>query len=1802
MSHARAGAVGGSSTVLGGAHAADSGSKDAETWLHLDQDELGCRLLRLAMKVMLTENLEVNQPLMDAGMDSIESVDFRNQLERRLPGIKLPGALILEYPTIRDLREFILRAISAYHAQKGAMDASATTPLLDAVLQAPDGTVTLPRDFPAPARHRRHSSAVLLTGATGFLGVNLLCELLASAAGACSDEADGAGAVAGAGGSEAAPGAAAAAAGAVRRGGSLVARVYVLIRAATVEVGWKRLLEAFKSHCLELQPRDLARLEVLPTEDLSLPMLGLSAEDYNRLVCAGLSTIIHNAAAVNWFKRYEQLRSTNVETTLVLLRLAAELGAKFGYVSSISTLPLAQPELALNEACENSWRCNTVLKMSGYSQTKWMSEQLCFAAARHGVPVSVFRMPFIVGHTRSGCMNLQDTPARMIAAIVELQEAPVTVQLDCIAVDVVARVTVRVSLRPETCGVSAATGELVDGDAGQCVVHIAARFGKMGIEKVFEQLRRSGFSGIKWVSRNDWVHRAMERQTAAAPIQVFDRLFNRPALVNTMRAEVLRELDVPEEDIQEVSQRHLEAMIRYLRSRKALPAAAEEAPNLPGVRGSPVARAGKQRTESADSADARAPLDPEACRRQCNEDMPGYHAAVAAQNLHWFHSDAEAWLTWRPATKVKDGSRPATTGAGAFAPGQGTWRGFNALPAVAPGTPQDVAEAATARAAKPTSLPAEEAWQPWTCVFDDSAEPFYKWFVGGRTNACLNEVDRHLAKGHGDEVAHIVDLVRTTASSGPSEQQITRRRLLEETAITAKVLQLPPLSLSLGDRVLLVLPTNVEQLVWTEACKRLGVIYSSCAPGMVASVLAERIAELQPKVVITMQNVWSWRWVSSVASALNDFVRTSWFLQAVQVAIGNFGAPRMRSSLLERTMRGGADTRAFSAALAEAHVVLQDIFGASRCVNLSTALAQLIREVTTRVRGHPAEHLSDDIRERLAALEDSVHAFCAERAAGCTVNVLLVDEEAPGDVGRSAGERAGGGTELERLRFGQAACFSSAALRAAAEESIISARAASSKAGGVGGGRGLHGAGEEAADDVEILARSWREATEAVPVDANFPLFVCYTSGSTARPSGIVHCHGYVAGIAETLRWGFGAVPGKDRLMAMSHPGWIVGQSYMYSAPLCARITSVAIEGSPVRPTQLRFAEVIARHKVSILKTGSTFLRELMCCPKVIRSLRQDFDLSCLRVLTFCGEPLPPQVQAFAMQNLCSEPINSYWSTEHGGIVWTRAFGCRDQLLVANAHTWPLPWVKARVLSIGDECSAPWGDDRRLAAEYPELVGMEDDRFDKPMIARPARMGESGDVAVLEPFPYLFRCVWGDAERVLQKGWRGDVDAYLSRYWHRVAIGGDAPRWCFIQRDWALEHPGGAFTFHGRSDEVMNLCGMILSTETLETAIQRDKHLNGSLSPVLDCAVVGHPHKIYGEMPLAFVTPAAQGVRMSDGDVERLSSLVYEAVGNVGVQFIMVPELPRTQTGKIMRKVLHALLRDDRPAFMQAAKSVRNLACLRAIQGELQEWRRMHSNFGTSPMLPPPQFPRSGSSRRFDSSDSGGSDDFMDWQQPAQQLSVPLQQPPQQQQNLQQAPQALGFPRSPGLPQAQGLDRELRRSASGGGGGGGGHLRGGGVRSSSSNAGGIARIGSSSNFSGLRRNSSLGSVSQQTPPPYPQDARTYSGNLSNWSVGDDRGDQNQGWDAAPKTCFLQVPTPQPRGVGQNGSGAAGPGQQADAPASARRKRRNPAAGEGVVDHPASAWEITLDLRQVLAFAAGVGAALAITMISSSRRR
>jgi acrylyl-CoA reductase (NADPH) / 3-hydroxypropionyl-CoA dehydratase / 3-hydroxypropionyl-CoA synthetase len=475
-------------------------------------------------------------------------------------------------------------------------------------------------------------------------------------------------------------------------------------------------------------------------------------------------------------------------------------------------------------------------------------------------------------------------------------------------------------------------------------------------------------------------------------------------------------------------------------------------------------------------------------------------------------------------------------------------------------------------------------------------------------------------------------------------------------------------------------------------------------------------------------------------------------------------------------------------------------------------------------------------------------------------------------------------------------------------------------------------AGFEVADETALLAlpdadfvRAVWAAVPPLPVDAEFPLFFIYTSGSTGKPKGVVHVHGgYVAGVAHTMAVAFDAMPG-DVVYVVADPGWITGQSYMLSATMSTRCTGILAEGAPTFPHAGRYASMIERYRVRVFKAGVTFLKTIMADPQNARDVQQ-YDLSTLRVATFCAEPTSPAVQQFGMELMTPQYINSYWATEHGGMVWTHFYGNADFPLRADAHTYPLPWVHGDV----------WLED--AASPQEAATPFERDPAAGGVAWRPAEVGEKGEIVIAAPYPYLARTVWGDSENFsvqdgrVVAGWRGDARRWHSTYWARWR-----GTWAYTQGDFAVRYDDGSFSLHGRSDDVINVSGHRMGTEEIEGAILRHKSLDPE-SPVGNVIVVGAPHREKGLTPLAFVKPAA-GRKLTQDDRRRLTELVRSEKGAVAVpsDFIEVSQFPETRSGKYMRRMVRALVEDQ---DVGDASTLKNPESIDELKRVIDDWKR----------------------------------------------------------------------------------------------------------------------------------------------------------------------------------------------------------------------------------------------------------------------
>ncbi len=822
--------------------------------------------------------------------------------------------------------------------------------------------------------------------------------------------------------------------------------------------------------------------------------------------------------------------------------------------------------------------------------------------------------------------------------------------------------------------------------------------------------------------------------------------------------------------------------------------------------------------EPARSNPIRENTDWERMREQARTDPGQFHGDIAKEQIHWYHDDAETWAT------VTDGE----------------WQGFDTQ-------------------CGPTTLDRSAEADPWETALDDSDPPLYRWFVGGETNACFNEVDRHVLAGHGEEVAFQFEGDRWDQSAnngrgGPVvSESISRRGLLYEVVVRAQTLR--NLGLEKGDRVAFNMPNVMEQIYYAEACKRLGLIYTPVFGGFSDKTLSDRIAELDAELLITADGGYRNAEVTPYKErygdpALEEYLPVETVTAVLEEALADLNvrtdlAERIRTAV-DEALAGAITVDRADAMRGVGHALSELSVDPDRATEIRTGIAQALVE---------ADHIVDD--------------------------VIVVEHT---------------GQEIQLYDRDHWAHE----LHAEAREQVFA---------------NAREAGFDVDDEEALFALDDRELTQALwatsrpePVDAEYPLFVIFTSGSTGKPKGVVHVHGYTAGIANTMSTSFDVQPGEDTIFVVADPGWITGQSYLLSASLTTRTTSVVAEGSPLYPDAGRFSSIIERYDVDIFKAGVTFLKTVMEDQGNIEEMRE-WSTDSLRVATFCAEPVNEAVQEFGMEEVCSWYINSYWATEHGGIVWTHFYGNNDFELRPDAHTYPCPWVFGDVWTKEETADGvEWSE-----ADYEER----------------------GEIMIREPFPYLMRTIWGDSDGFDPENpaeWTGNRERFEDVYW--VEKDGE---YAYLQGDVAKKYEDQSFSLHGRSDEVINVSGHRMGTEEIEGAMLRDKQLNPD-TPVANVLVVGAPHHEKGRTPVAFVQ-TSPGESLTTEVERRLANLVREEKGVVAVpdSFIEVEEFPETRSGKYMRRMLTAMLSGDP---VGDTTTLKNPESVDAIRPKAEQWRR----------------------------------------------------------------------------------------------------------------------------------------------------------------------------------------------------------------------------------------------------------------------
>jgi acetyl-CoA synthetase len=382
----------------------------------------------------------------------------------------------------------------------------------------------------------------------------------------------------------------------------------------------------------------------------------------------------------------------------------------------------------------------------------------------------------------------------------------------------------------------------------------------------------------------------------------------------------------------------------------------------------------------------------------------------------------------------------------------------------------------------------------------------------------------------------------------------------------------------------------------------------------------------------------------------------------------------------------------------------------------------------------------------------------------------------------------------------------------------------------------------------------WHEVVSSQPTehtpeahDAEQPLFILYTSGTTGKPKGILHTTGgYLTQASYTANAVFDFKPDTDVYWCTADIGWVTGHSYIVYGPLSNRATVVIYEGTPDTPDRDRYWQIVEKYKVTILYTAPTAIRTFM---KWGEDIPAKSDLSSLRLIGSVGEPINPEAWIWYRRVIGGDQVpvvDTWWQTETGAIMIS-----------------PLPGVTA---------SKPGSATRPLPGISADVVDNE---------GKSVPNGGGGLLVITEPWPSMLRGIWGDPER------------YQATYWSRFDEQG-----YYFAGDGAKKDDDGDLWLLGRVDDVMLISGHNISTTEVESALV-------SHPSIAEAAVVGATDPVTGQAIVAFVILRA-GAEDGDQLAGELRNHVAHEIGPIAKprQILVVAELPKTRSGKIMRRLL----------------------------------------------------------------------------------------------------------------------------------------------------------------------------------------------------------------------------------------------------------------------------------------------------------
>jgi acetyl-CoA synthetase len=376
------------------------------------------------------------------------------------------------------------------------------------------------------------------------------------------------------------------------------------------------------------------------------------------------------------------------------------------------------------------------------------------------------------------------------------------------------------------------------------------------------------------------------------------------------------------------------------------------------------------------------------------------------------------------------------------------------------------------------------------------------------------------------------------------------------------------------------------------------------------------------------------------------------------------------------------------------------------------------------------------------------------------------------------------------------------------------------------------------------MDRSGNAIIEPEPLGSEHPLYILYTSGTTGKPKGLLHTTGgYLVGAHTTARYVFD-LKDSDTYWCAADIGWVTGHSYIVYGPLANGATSVIYEGAPNHPHRGRFWQIVERNQVNILYTAPTAIRAFMAWGE---KHPQKFDLSSLRLLGTVGEPINPEAWIWYRKHIGLDKapvVDTWWQTETGMILITPLPGLVETK--PGSATFPFPGVEADVVDENGE---------------------------------PVPPGRGGNLVLKKPWPAMARTIWGDHKR------------FKKQYWSRY-------KGIYFTGDGAKRDEDGYFWILGRVDDVLNVSGHRIGTMEVESALV-------SHPDVAEAAVIGISHEIKGQAIAAFVTLVGEK-EGSKKLIKKLAEHVSEKIGPIArpERLFLTPELPKTRSGKIMRRLL----------------------------------------------------------------------------------------------------------------------------------------------------------------------------------------------------------------------------------------------------------------------------------------------------------